>query len=154
MSGVRREAKDLLSMRTDSAISSQRPTIGRLRGEMSKKICLIEDDELVRERVALQLRELGYDVLQADDGEQGLAAIEREKPDAAVIDILMPGKDGLETITAIRRVHPHIRIVAVSAGGRVGPRIYLDLAKQVGADATLVKPIKAEDLRSAIEGAA
>lgn len=119
---------------------------------MSKKICLIEDDELVRERLALQLSELGYQVLQADDGEQGLQCIEKERPEAAVIDILMPGKDGLETITAIRRAHPEIRIIAVSAGGRVGPRIYLDLAKQVGADVTLVKPVQIEELRKAIEG--
>lgn len=118
---------------------------------MSKKICLIEDDELVRERVALQLSELGYEVLQTDDGDQGLKLIEQERPDAAIIDILMPGKDGLETITAIRRLRPDIRIIAVSGGGRVGPRIYLDLAKQVGADVTLVKPLSTEDLRNAIE---
>ena len=119
---------------------------------MSKKICLIEDDELVRERIALQLGELGYEVLQADDGDEGLALIERDRPEAAVIDILMPGKDGLETITAIRRVSPDIRIVAVSGGGRVGPRIYLDLACQVGADVTLVKPVTSDALRAAIEG--
>ena len=119
---------------------------------MSKKICLIEDDELVRERIAIQLGELGYEVLQADDGEDGLKLIERDRPDAAVIDILMPGKGGLETITAIRRLRPDIRIVAVSGGGRVGPRIYLDLAKQVGADVTLVKPLNIEELRAAVEG--
>lgn len=118
---------------------------------MSKKICLIEDDELVRERLAIQLSELGYEVLQADDGDQGLQLIERDRPDAAIIDILMPGKDGLETITAIRRLRPDIRIIAVSAGGRVGPRIYLDLAKQVGADVTLVKPLQLADIQSAIE---
>ncbi len=118
---------------------------------MSKKICLIEDDELVRERLAIQLGELGYEVLQADDGDQGLQLIERDRPDAAIIDILMPGKDGLETITAIRRLRPDIRIIAVSAGGRVGPRIYLDLAKQVGADVTLVKPLQLTDIQSAIE---
>lgn len=119
---------------------------------MSKKICLIEDDELVRERLAIQLGDLGYEVVQADDGDQGLQLIERDRPDAAIIDILMPGKDGLETITAIRRLRPDIRIIAVSAGGRVGPRIYLDLAKQVGADVTLVKPLQVADLQSAIEG--
>lgn len=118
---------------------------------MSKKICLIEDDELVRERIALQLSDLGHEVLQADDGEHGLKMIEHDRPDVAIIDILMPGKDGLETITAIRRLRPDIRIIAVSGGGRVGPRIYLDLAKQVGADATLVKPLQADDLRRAID---
>jgi DNA-binding response OmpR family regulator len=138
-------------MRDDSAtIPRGVPLTGV--GHMSKKICLIEDDELVRERLALQLSELGYVVLQADDGEEGLKLIERESPEAAIIDILMPGKDGLETITAIRRLRPDIRIVAVSAGGRVGPRIYLDLAKQVGADATFVKPLDIEAIRGAVEG--
>ncbi len=119
---------------------------------MSKRICLIEDDELVRERIALQLGELGHAVFQAEDGAAGMALIAREKPDVALIDILMPGKDGLEAITAIRRAHPAIRIVAMSGGGKVGPRIYLDLACQVGADVTLVKPITTAALKAAIDG--
>ena len=106
----------------------------------------------MRERIALQLGELGYEVLQAEDGDSGLKIIEQERPEAALIDILMPGKDGLETITAMRRLRPDIRIVAMSGGGRVGPRIYLDLACQVGADVTLVKPIGNDALRTAIEG--
>ena len=119
---------------------------------MSKKICLIEDDELVRERLAIQLSELGYEVLQADDGDQGLQLIERDRPDAAIIDILMPGKDGLETITAIRGLRPDIRIIAVSGGGRVGPRIYLDLDCEVGANVTLVEPVTSVALLAAVEG--
>lgn len=119
---------------------------------MSKRICLIDDDELVRARIALQLEELGHVVFQADDGAAGMDMITRERPDVALIDILMPGKDGLEAITAIRRVNPGVRIIAMSAGGKVGPRIYLDLANQVGADATLVKPISTQALRNAIDG--
>lgn len=119
---------------------------------MSKRICLIEDDELVRERIALQLRELGHEVLEADDGAAGMDLIAREAPDVALIDILMPGKDGLEAITAIRRANPRIRILAMSGGGKVGPRIYLDLACQVGADGTLVKPVTTEALKAAIDG--
>ncbi|MBC6983458.1 response regulator [Caulobacter sp. 17J80-11] len=119
---------------------------------MGKTVCIIEDDELVRARLADVLRATGHDVFEADSAERGIELIRTRKADVAVVDILMPDRDGLEAIGQLRRTRPDLRIVAISGGGRVGPQIYLDLARQIGADASLTKPISEADLEAAVTG--
>ena len=119
---------------------------------MSKTVCVIEDDELVRSRLGDMLRASGHNVLEAESADRGIDLIRNEKADVAVVDILMPDRDGLEAIGQLRRTRPDLRIVAISGGGRVGPQIYLDLAKQIGADASLTKPIEPADLERAVDG--
>jgi len=119
---------------------------------VNKTVCIIEDDELVRSHLADLLREGGHEVHEADSAETGIELIRAHKADVAVVDILMPDRDGLEAIGQLRRTRPDLRIVAISGGGRVGPQIYLDLAKQIGADASLVKPIAQADLEAAVLG--
>ncbi len=117
---------------------------------MGKVICVIEDDELVRARLGDILRSDGHRVLEAESADQGIELIRNEKADVAVVDILMPDRDGLEAIGQLRRTRPDLRIVAISGGGRVGPQVYLDLARQIGADTSLTKPIAEGDLRAAV----
>lgn len=119
---------------------------------MTKTVCVIEDDELVRSRLADILRDSGHNVFEADTADRGIELIRTEKADVAVVDILMPDRDGLEAIGQLRRTRPDLRIVAISGGGRVGPQIYLELARQIGADASLVKPIEPADLEKAVDG--
>jgi CheY-like chemotaxis protein len=119
---------------------------------VTKTVCVIEDDELVRSRLGDMLRASGYTVFEAESADRGIDIIRVEKADVAVVDILMPDRDGLEAIGQLRRTRPDLRIVAISGGGRVGPQIYLDLAKQVGADASLTKPIEQDDLARAVNG--
>lgn len=118
---------------------------------MGKTVCVIEDDELVRARLGDMLRESGHRVLEADSADRGIDLIRTEKADVAVVDILMPDRDGLEAIGQLRRTRPDLKIIAISGGGRVGPQIYLDLAKQIGADASLTKPIGQDELQAAVE---
>ena len=66
------------------------------------KICVVDDDESIREIYRTKLNKSGFDVVTADDGEQGLEVIRREKPDLALIDINMPKKNGIELIKDIR----------------------------------------------------
>lgn len=120
---------------------------------MAKRICVIEDDELQRQTLALTLREAGYEVLEADDGDVGIDLVRREMPDVVITDILMPKTEGIETIQRIRAISPDIRIVAISGGGRVSLDLNLNLARQFGAHACLSKPIAPGKLRAAIEGA-
>jgi DNA-binding response OmpR family regulator len=120
---------------------------------MAKTVCVIEDDELVRERISDMLRAKGHNVFEADSADAGIELIRSEKADVAVVDILMPDRDGLEAIGQLRRTRPDLRIVAISGGGRVGPQVYLDLARQIGADASLVKPVAEADLEAAVAGA-
>jgi len=63
----------------------------------------------------------------------------------------MPDREGIETITEIRRDYPDARIVAMSGGGRMGPGNYLELASRLGAQRTLAKPFSMADVQEAIE---
>jgi DNA-binding response OmpR family regulator len=117
---------------------------------MGKIVCVIEDDDLVRARISDMLKANGHTVFEAESADAGIELIRTEKADVAVVDILMPDRDGLEAIGQLRRTRPDLRIVAISGGGRVGPQVYLDLARQVGADASLVKPVEEAELEAAI----
>ena len=115
-----------------------------------KLICLVDDDDLFRAKLALELRAEGYEVVEVDDGRQVGTVLASRAFDAVVLDLVMPERDGLEIIADIKRVTPRTHIVAISGGGRVGAQLYLELARQLGADACLAKPIKIESLKAAI----
>ncbi|HZL00858.1 MAG TPA: response regulator [Caulobacteraceae bacterium] len=117
---------------------------------MSKLICVVDDDELVRAKIAHDLRAQGFDTVEVQDS-RDLKRVMNDRPvDAVVVDLVMPEKDGVEVISDIRRDWPKVRIVAISGGGRIGPELYLQIARQMGADACLVKPVSAEDLAAAL----
>lgn len=67
-----------------------------------RKICIVDDDESIREIYTIELKKSGFDVATAEDGEQGLLLIKREKPDLALVDINMPKKNGIELIRDIK----------------------------------------------------
>lgn len=113
-------------------------------------VCVIDDDELVRAHLAEQLKAAGWRVFEAGTVDEGVALIREHRARAAVVDILMPDRDGLEAIGQLRKVRPDLRIVAISGGGRVGADIYLNLAARIGADATLQKPLDGRDLLDAL----
>ena len=103
-------------------------------------ILLIEDDELFRETLAMALAEHGYRVLQASDGEKGLKLFHADPPDLVITDMVMPNKEGLETVTDLRRENPKIGIIAMSGGHAHDPALYLKLAGAFGATRMLKKP--------------
>lgn len=127
-------------------------TIRATERDVGKTVCLIEDDELVRVRLGDMLRADGHTVFEAESADRGIELIRTERADVAVVDILMPDRDGLEAIGQLRRTRPDLRIIAISGGGRVGPDVYLALARQIGADASLTKPIGEADLKAAVAG--
>ena len=108
-------------------------------------ILIIDDDDLVREMLCFILKEAGYEVLEASDGEKGLN-IYREKPtDIIIIDLIMPGKEGIETIMELQRDFSGVKIIAISGGGRLDSETYLNMAKKFGVQ-TLSKPIDRNEL--------
>lgn len=114
---------------------------------------MIDDDELVRGFLAEHLGAAGWTVLEAGSVSDGVAMIRDSRAAAAVVDILMPDRDGLEAIGQLRKVRPDLRIVAISGGGRVGAEVYLQLAARIGADATLRKPLDPAAVLAALEAA-
>ena len=119
---------------------------------MKPKVCVLEDDPLMREHVAAMLSSLGYEPLPAGSVDEAMALVRQERPVAAVADILMPDKDGLNFIMELGPDRPR-RVVAISGGGRLSSDAILKMAKGLGADATLVKPFTAEELRRALTDA-
>ena len=117
---------------------------------MSKLICVVDDDELVRAKLALDLQSEGYETIEVGDSRQVCAMLDSRPIDTVVLDLVMPERDGVELISDIRKGWPKVRIVAVSGGGRVGPELYLNIARQLGADACLSKPVTPDALKLAI----
>jgi CheY-like chemotaxis protein len=109
-------------------------------------LILIEDDELLRRMLARLLERHGFSVREAGNGLEGLKLM-RERPAPLVVtDLIMPEMEGIETIRHLRRLYPETRIVAISQGGAIGPKCYLAIATQLGADHTLAKPFRPEQL--------
>ncbi|HEY4125288.1 MAG TPA: response regulator [Rhizomicrobium sp.] len=109
-------------------------------------ICVIDDDESVRQTVGRILRNAGHAVVEAKDGEMGLRVIERTLPAMIITDIVMPNREGIETIREAKQRFPTIPIIAISGGGRLGPDGFLELALKLGADDCLAKPFRPAEL--------
>ena len=114
------------------------------------RILLIDDDEQVLDMLYESLTREGYDVLRASNGEQGLRLYRQEPVDLIITDIIMPEKEGLETIIELRQDFPDVKIIAISGGGRIGTKDYLHLAKIFGVQRTFTKPVAREQLLDAI----
>ena len=105
-----------------------------------QKILVIDDDPLVRRTIGRVLARSGYETLSAADGYEGLVLFQREQPSVVITDIIMPDKEGIETILEIRRLSPEAQIIAVSGGARSGNCDYLEIAAKFGASEVLTKP--------------
>ena len=112
-----------------------------------QRILIIDDEEQIRRVFKEMLRRFGYEVLEAANGEEGLALQREKTADLIITDVIMPDKDGLETIRQLRREFPEVKIIAISGGGQIGSDQYLNAAKQFGAMCTLQKPVGLEQLR-------
>jgi len=115
------------------------------------KILAIEDDTSFRSVLMQMLLKAGYEVMEASNGDQAIKVCPGFKPDLVLTDIIMPDKEGLETIREMLVLCPEIKIIAMSGGGRIGPDSYLPLAKMFGAKATLQKPFMRDELLATIE---
>ncbi len=114
------------------------------------RILVIDDEDMIREIVQTILRESGHEVLTATNGSEGLKILETEKVDLVITDILMPEKEGVETIFDIRFQYPHVRIIAMSGGGRMNNFDPLKIARKAGAHRVLTKPLEQDDLLNAV----
>lgn len=115
-------------------------------------LILVIDDELAaRQLLRRTLEEDGHDVIEAEDGVVGCRLADEHLPDLCVTDVLMPDKEGIETIHDLRKSIEGIKIVAISGGGRVRNMSFLEIAKSVGADAVLTKPFRPGELLALVD---
>ena len=114
-------------------------------------IVVVDDDPTIQMIAAELLREGNHAVVAAADGDEALRVLAAMKVDLVVMDMLMPNKDGLETIIEARGLYPDLRILAISSGGRVGVGDLLRMARLFGANETYVKPLRLETFAATID---
>jgi len=119
------------------------------------KILLVEDDDLLRKALLTWLTKKTYEVVVARHGEEAIQLVKLGVDfDLMLTDILMPEKEGLATIVAIRAMLPRIKVVAMSGGlPRMNAEVFLKMAQKVGANRLLAKPFSHQELDTAIEEA-
>ena len=124
-------------------------------------ILVIDDEPFVREALERVLKSTVVCVVGAANATAGLALMEKSATDLVIIDVVLPGMDGVAAIKRIRRDHPNMRIIAISGGGNFGlnsyqpeaisTNAYLAACKAAGADRTLAKPFETAELRALID---
>ncbi len=107
-------------------------------------ILVVDDEEPIRNLIQQTLESVGHEVFQAANGLEALESQKRKPADVIFMDIIMPEKEGIETIMEIRRKFPETRVIAMSGVGLDSP--YLVMAKQLGADITLDKPFSTTEI--------
>jgi CheY-like chemotaxis protein len=126
-----------------------------------RRILVIDDEPFVLEALKRVLASSAVAVIGAANADAGLTAIAESPVDLVIIDVILPGMDGVAAIKIIRRDYPGVRIIAISGGGNFGLNAYLPEAistsaylaacKAAGADGVLAKPFETAELRSLIE---
>ena len=114
------------------------------------KILLIDDEKSILKMLKKLLELNNYDVAVAENGNEGIKLYQKFTPDIVVTDLIMPDKEGLETIRELKEIDPDVKIIAMSGGGNSDPKMYLSFAEQFGAAKVLKKPIDNDKLLSAI----
>ena len=114
-------------------------------------ILLVEDDDSYREMLRTSLEERGHTVVETHDGQEALKSFKDGKFDLVITDILMPKKDGVETIIELRKIDAETRIIAISGGGQLVPaQNCLKIARSLGVNEVLEKPFTIDALEACI----
>ncbi len=113
-------------------------------------ILIIDDDHQVRAMLRQMLEREGYEVMEACDGAEGVRLYREQQADIIILDIIMPNKEGIETIADLKMEFPEVKIIAISGGGRIGPEAYLEVAEGFGALRIFTKPVEREKLLTTV----
>ncbi|MDH4347040.1 MAG: response regulator transcription factor [Thermoleophilia bacterium] len=110
---------------------------------MGPRVLVVDDEPALRDSLDRALRAEGYDVETAPDGLVALERLDAREPDAVVLDVLMPGLDGLETMRRLRAAGSRVPILMLTARDSVGDRV---AGLDAGADDYVIKPFALEEL--------
>jgi CheY-like chemotaxis protein len=117
-----------------------------------KKPCILIAEDFEENRVALKLilKHTGFDVIEAEDGQQAVEAVRREEPDLVLMDITLPGIDGLQATREIRSDNKFERLPIIVVSAYDNEEIRREAA-QAGGSEYITKPIELEGLKKLIE---
>ncbi|HXQ28692.1 MAG TPA: response regulator [Gemmatimonadales bacterium] len=114
------------------------------------RILVIDDDSRLRSSLRRVLEQEGYEVFEAPDGNAGLRLLRHGGADLVILDIYMPGRDGLEFLRDVRNEGPQTKVVAMSGGGDVARLDLLEVAVAFGALRTLSKPLSPAEVLTTV----
>lgn len=116
-------------------------------------ILVVDDNADLRRTMAQGLKARGYDVTEADDGGLALNVIESRLIDLVITDIVMPRREGMETIMELRKKHPGVKVIAMSGeGGNINAAgSYLPVALKLGAHGVLAKPFSLQQMVAKVQ---
>ncbi len=118
---------------------------------MSKRVLVIDDDDYVRDLYRDALEEQDFAVETAENGKVGVEKYLAFTPNAVILDVLMPDQEGVETIRELRKLDTAAKVIAVSGGGKIQAKNYLDMMRHFGAVETFEKPVSMERLIASIK---
>jgi DNA-binding response OmpR family regulator len=119
---------------------------------MFPNVVIADDDALTRNAYKAALERAGHTVFAAQDGDEATKLVERGSVDLLVLDILMPRKEGLETLIEMKKRFPNLKIIVISSGGSRSETDFLAIATKFGADAVLRKPFTPRQLFDTMAG--
>lgn len=118
------------------------------KAEIDKTILVVDDEEVIRDYFAKTLT--NYKVIKAASGEEALQIIKKDKPDLVLLDIRMPGIDGIETLKRIKQIGRDIAVIMLSAYGTLETNLE---AARLGAFSSIAKPFDLKDMRLVVNNA-
>ncbi len=122
---------------------------------MSVKLLVVDDEAEICEFLKSFFEERNYTVVSANSGEEALEVVKREKPNVVLLDIKMPGMDGVQTLKEIKTKYPKTKVIMVTA---IETRDKIEECLRLGADNYITKPLSLEylenDVQEKIQGTA
>jgi two-component system, response regulator RegA len=115
----------------------------------AQTLLLVDDDDVLRERLARALRDRGFEVTAARDGAEAIACARRDTPELAVVDLRMQGLSGIEVLDELRAIDPATRVLMLTGYGSIATAVE---ATRRGAVGYLSKPADADEIVSALTG--
>jgi YesN/AraC family two-component response regulator len=115
------------------------------------RILIMEDEVQMRALLRQILESSGHEVTEAANGVEGIRLYHEKPADLVIVDIIMPEKEGFETIRELKRDFPEVKLIAISGGGFVGAEPYLKMAESLGVTHNFAKPIEREELLDAVQ---
>ncbi|RQD76436.1 MAG: DNA-binding response regulator [Candidatus Syntrophonatronum acetioxidans] len=110
---------------------------------MAQKILIVDDEESILRLIKYNLEKVGFETVTAEDGGEALEKAEKEKPDLIILDIMMPGLDGVEVCMRLRKEDYHLPILMLTAKDEEIDKV---LGLEVGADDYITKPFSVREL--------
>ena len=136
----------------DSSSGGRTYSRNQFETETLAKILIIDDDQWIQKVFQQILEGEGHETITANNGQEGLDIYKQESDsiDLVLTDMVMPVKDGLKFIMELEKEFGEVKVIAISGGGVIEPERYLSLAESIGTSRTLKKPVKKQELITAV----